>query len=170
MTINKDEMLADLKGLSPKEKIEFILSLATHLIPVLRVVVGTSSEFTEIYEEYDRVIGHGRRWLRGEIVDPDEVIGPIERPSRRPYYSLELAHKGSRQFDNLFVVGSMLTDAIHYAGELQFELVGDTDVPQSLEEKFTDQELVDNFNGTLDLASSELEAEFETFWERRFDD
>lgn len=168
MTINKDEMLADLKGLSPEEKIEFILSLAEQLIPALRVVVGTSSEFIEIIEEYDRVIGHGRRWVGGEIVDPNEVIGPIERRSPLTFDSLEFVHKDSQQFNNLRVLGSMLTDAILYAGELQFELVGDTDVPQSLEEKFTDQELVNNFKRTLDLASSELQSEFGKFWERRF--
>lgn len=168
MTIATDEMLGDLNSLSPDEKIEFLLLHAEKLIPVLRDVVGTSSPFAEIYGSYERAISVGKRWLAGKISDPDEVIEPVENPSERPFESLELDHKDTEHFGNLRVVGGMIGDALLYAGQLQFERVGDPNVPQSLEEEFTDQRLVGEFQRTLSRASPELRKKFHQLWDARF--
>lgn len=143
-----------------------MLRIASHLIPILHAELGTAPKFNAIYESYEHVIDHVRRWLRGEITDPDEVIAPLEMPDRVPFDSLELEFKGTKHFGNLYVVGSLITEALLYAGEIQFKRAGIIEVPTCLEKHFTDEELADEFTNALKRASRVMQKEFRTLWRR----
>ena len=168
MTLEHNKMLSDLGLRSPAEKIDFMLSMASHLIPLLHTVEGTGLKLNAIYESYEHVIAHIRAWLSGKITDPIEVIAPLEMPDRVPFDSLELGFEGTNRFENLRVVGNLITKSLLYAGEIQFARAGIDEVPQCLEEKFTDEELAESFAETLQNADAVMQEAFIAFWNQHF--
>ena len=170
MKISRDEMSGDLSSLAPEQKVEFILQLADQLIPVLREIVGDVTPFAEIYGSYKSVIRVGRQWLAGEIDNPEVILEPLEHPAQRPFDSLELEHKHTSHFGNLRVVGSMITDAIYYAGQVQHNRSGGTPPPLFLDEEITEDLIVSEFERTLRRADPELRNKFYMLWTAKFPD
>jgi hypothetical protein len=168
MTLTGKAMVDDLHSLPPEQKIEALLALAEQLIPELKIVVDDIRPFEEVFAAYGEAITAGRRWLRGEMCDPDEVMDPVYGSNVRPVWDIELAHKDSGHFKDLRVLGSLLTNALLYAGQIQFERNGDRDVPEPLEGEFTDDELVGEIQRTLSAADPALTEKFRKSWQARF--
>lgn len=168
MTVEKDQMIVDLNILSPVGKIEWLLLLGEKLTPVLNDLVGGSKAFDGLFIAFDGAIKQGRRWLRAEIRDPFELMYPVYNSDGTDVADQELEHEDSRHFNDLRVVGSMLTDALLFAGRIQFERMGDLDLPQPLEGEYTDDYLANELVDRLNAASSGVTQAFDEIWEARF--
>ncbi len=66
-------------------------------------------------------------------------------------------------------MGSLLTNALVFAGQFQFERNGDPDVPEPLEGEFTDDELVGEIQNTLSAAGPALNEKFRQAWQTHFE-
>ena len=155
-----DQMLSDLGQLSPKQNISLMIMMASDLHPILRSEVGSTPKFLANQESHEVWIDHVRRCLKGEVVDPMEVIAPYEMPDRPTFDALELEFEDTEYFGNLRLFGNFVAKSALYAGEIAFERAGIDELPQSLEEKFTDEELAESFAETHQNANAVMQEAF----------
>ncbi len=167
MTLEKEQLLADLAPLAPEAKIKLHVYLLEEMIPVFADIVDDVEPFQRFIDVLNFCVTTGRRWLSGELDDPDDVLRPLEGPRSPRLADRELDHEQSRHFPDVQVLTLLGQHAIWYAAEIQFDRIGDEEVPQSLEERFTDEELAGLLAPRLAKASSRMKREFDAAWERR---
>lgn len=168
MTYSNREILNNLDALSPDERVRFLLTLAERLVPALRDRYGSADPLDKMYASFRSTVNHGRKWLRGEIENPWQVIDPVEDPKADSFVALEMENASAPYSADASVIGSLVVYAIALAGQLQFARVGDPEVPQSLEGEITSEVLVAEAQRTLEHASREFQDAFDKTWNDMF--
>lgn len=118
-----------------------------------------------MYASYLSTVEHGRKWLRGEIADPWQVIKPVEDPKANSFVALEIMNSSAPFWPNARVVGNIIVCAILLAGQLQFARVGDPEIPQSLEGEITSALLVSEARRNLEHASRDFREAYDKAWQ-----
>lgn len=164
MTLTEQKMLAEFKRMAPEKTIKLHIDLLKDLLPVFLDVVENDAVFQRLVQVLDFSAETGRRWLRGDITDPMEVLLPLEGPGSKRLANRELDHENSAHFGDISLLVILAQNAIFYAADIQFDRVSDPDKPQSLDYEVTNEELAELLAERLGGASPRMVQRFEALW------
>ncbi len=165
MTLTEEKMLAEFERMTPEVAIKLHIDMLEDLIPIFLETVDNDKTFKGLIVALKNSINAGRSWLRGEITDPMQVINSMEGPPALA--SKELDHEGSEHFGDVSLLVILAANAIYYASDIQFDRVGDSHKPQSLDYEVTSEELAEELAERLGQASSRMVQRIETLWNEK---
>lgn len=163
-----EQRIRDLETLLPREQVKFMLALSESLLGAVEHYRPSNPQTAKVFGAFDLALERTRRWLKGELLDPEALRYPVYNDDGTDIADTALTFRRFLPDADIEYVGGTITHTALYAAFLQYKQDRVEFLPHPYEGDMDEDELASRFERNFQNYSTALKVMFEELWEARF--